>query len=467
MTRSTLSMQLYRRVLLLLALTGLALGTVLYVVAEREIGEASDAQLVNAAQLLSMMMQDDLAAGVLVQHDKVIGADGDPLLSTQDTRAFQASYDSCMFTVFWEGRLVAQSGWGAPIELTPRQSGLHNFNAQGDRWRSYGLLGHDRRLLIVVAQRHPARPFSAGRLLGELGLPMLALLGVAMLVLWWTLRKSLSQVQRLASTIGARSLSDLEPLAPQQWPPDVEPLVIALNKLFGRLAGAYELEQAFTDDVAHELRTPLAAIRAQGQLLRRLAPSVLSDDVTRLVAMVDRANDLVEGMLTMARLNATSLSVRSVDIHELVAEVVAEALMSLPADTMTFTVKPEHIVRWVCDASLLRIALSALVENAVRHARAGGRLDIAIVRASDGLVITLGDRGPGIQPMDRERLLRRFERGAICTIGSGLGLSIAKKAMTLMAGSIRLKQRPDGIGLLVVLTLPSIAEKALASTVMP
>jgi signal transduction histidine kinase len=455
--RSTLSMQLYRRVLLLLALTGLAIGTVLYVVAEREIGHASDAQLINAAQLLDMMMQDDLAAGVLIQRDKVIGADGDPLLSSQDTKAFQASYDSCMFTVFWEGRLVAQSGWGAPVRLVPRQSGLHDFTAQGDRWRSYGLLDHERRLLIVVAERHPMGSFSLWRMLEELALPMLVLLAIAMLVLWGTLRTSLSQVERLTSTINARSLSDLEPLEPQEWPGDMAPLVVALNKLFGRLAGAYDLEQAFTDDVAHELRTPLAAIRAQAQLLRRQAPRPLGEEVDRLTAMVDRANDLIDGMLMLARLNATAVATRSVDVHGLVAEVVADAMIELPAEAMEFTVVPEHIVRWPCDAALLQVALSAVIGNAIRHARAGGHLDIALARGSDRLVVTIGDRGPGIAAPERERLLRRFERGASDTWGSGLGLSIASKAMALLAGTIRLEDRPDGPGLLVVLTLPSPA----------
>jgi len=454
MTRSTLSMQLYRRVLLLLALTGLAIATVLYIVAEREIGHASDAQLVNAAQLLDMMMQDELAAGVLIRRDRVVATDGDPLLSPEDARAFQVSYDSCMFTVFWEGRLVAQSGWGAPVALVPKRAGLHVFTAQGDRWRSFGLVNRDRKLLIVVAERHPAMGFSVSRLISQLGLPLLALLLVAMLVLWWTLRKSLSQVERLASTIAARSLSDLEPLEPQQWPVDVAPLVLALNKLFARLEGAYELEQAFTDDVAHEMRTPLAAIRARAQVLRKLAPDALSYDVERLMCVVDRTNALIDGMLMLARLNATAVAPRSVDVHELVAEAVADAMADLPARSMECSVTPDHIVRWVCDASLLRIALSAVIGNAVRHASSGGHLDIAIVRGAERLVITVGDRGPGIAAPERERLLRRFEHGASTTSGSGLGLSIAAKAMALLAGAIRLEDRPDGLGLLVILTLP-------------
>jgi signal transduction histidine kinase len=155
----------------------------------------------------------------------------------------------------------------------------------------------------------------------------------------------------------------------------------------------------------------------------------------------------------LARLNSTSLTTRSVDVHQLVADAVADAVIDLPVDMMDVSVTPDHDVRWACDASLLQIALSAIIGNVVRHAVSGRRLDITIVRASDRLVITVGDRGPGIAAHQCERLLRRFEHGASGTAGSGLGLSIATKAMTLLGGSIRLEERPVDTGLLVVLTL--------------
>lgn len=462
MTRASLSTRLYRRVLVLLALTGLAMGAVLYSVASREIGRASDAQLVNASRLLYMMMQDELTAGVLAARGKGLagGLDaglqgpGDPLLSSEEKRAFHASYDWCMFAVFWNGQPVAQSGWGAPVDLVPRQPGLHDFTAVGDRWRSYGLPGRDPRLLVVVAERDAMREFQIAPMLRKLALPLLLLVAAAMSVLWLTLRKSLSEVERLASSLSARSLADLTPLAPEDWSRDLGPLITALNTLFARLEQAYELEQAFTDDVAHELRTPLAAIRAQAQVLARTAPPSLTDELGRLLATVMRANQLVDGMLTLARLNATAVSARSIDVHALVSDVVAEAVVSLPCDAIEFTVQPDHVVRWQCDPASLQIALTAVIENAVRHA-GGGQVDIAIVRTFDQLVITVGDRGPGVAPEDRERLLRRFERGASAASGSGLGLSIAVKAMTLARGTIRLEDRQDGRGLLVVLALPA------------
>ncbi|TCM20859.1 two-component system OmpR family sensor kinase/two-component system sensor histidine kinase QseC [Novosphingobium sp. PhB165] len=455
MKRSSLSTRLYRRVLMLLAITGLAMGAILYSVASVEIGRSSDAQLVNASRLLYMMMQDELTAGVMVARSNDLAGKADPLLSAEEKKAFRASYDWCMFAVFWKGQPVAQSSWGAPVELVPRQPGLHDFTALGERWRSYGLPGRDPRLLVVVAERDAMREFSIGPVVRRLVLPLFLLLTAAMVILWWTLRKSLSEVERLAATLNARTLADLMPLVPEDWSRDLGPLIVALNKLFARLEQAYELEQAFTDDVAHELRTPLAAIRAQAQLLRKTAPQPIVEDVNRLLAVVKRANDLVDGMLTLARLNATAVSVRSVDIHALVADVVAEALINLPPDEIEFTVLPEHVVRWTCDPASLQIALAAVIHNAVRHAREGGQVDIAIIRTSDHLVVTIGDRGPGVPAEDRDRLLRRFERGAAPSSGSGLGLSIAVKAMTLARGSIELLDRQDGPGLLVVLTLPA------------
>src|SRR6185369_16360886 len=146
-------------------------GAVLYFFADREISRAADVQLIDAARLLDMMMQDEFAQGVLVRRDRVVDAQGDPLLTTEDERAFQATYDSYMFTVFWNGKLVARSGWGAPVRLLPLESGLHTFTAQGDSWRSYGMRNSRTPLLIVVAQRHAMRDFSLGPVLAELAVP--------------------------------------------------------------------------------------------------------------------------------------------------------------------------------------------------------------------------------------------------------------------------------------------------------
>ena len=451
----SLSVQLFRRLLLLLALTGLGMTFILYIAANRESERASDVQLMRAAHLLKMMMQDELTAGVLVAHDKVLTTHGDILLTPEEKEAFHVTYDWCMFAVLWDGRLVAKSGKGMPFSQLPRKPGLHDFTVSSDRWRSYGLVGRDRRLLIVVAEQASARGVSVLTVVRELALPLTLVVLAGMLMLWLALRRGLSVISRLATTLSERSLAELTPLEPDMWPLDMAPVITALNTLFARLDQAYEREQAFTDDVAHELRTPLAAVRARAQLVRKSFPDVRGEDIDRLIAAVDRAGDLIGGMLIHARLDTIKLSHRSIDVHALVSEVVAEAAVNLPSDAMQFTVSPEHIVRWSCDVSSLTIALSAVINNAVRHARSGGQIDIAIVRNASQLDIMIGDRGPGVPHEDRDRILRRFERGSSDTCGSGLGLAIAVTAMKLMGGSLVLEDRQDGQGLLVILRLPA------------
>ena len=435
-------------------MAGMAMGLILYTVARHEIAKTADAQLVNASRLLYMMMEDDLPAQLLSARNDTSSRSLHGPLSRLEKTAFQATYDWCMFTVLWDGRPIARSGWGAPIRSIPRHAGLHNFSAMEDSWRSYGLSAHDGRLLIVVAERNPLGEFSIIPVLRRLALPLGLLIAAGMLMLWGTLRASLSEVNRLTSTIYRRNLTDLTLLQPSEWSLDLEPLIIALNKLFVRLGEAYEQEQSVTDDVAHELRTPLAAIRAQAQLLNRSVPESLRWDTSRLISSVDRANCLIAGMLTLARLNATAVASRSVDVNAVVADVVADAIISVPDLAMEFTVIPDYVVRWRCDAEALTMALSAVIDNAINHAHNGGTIEIAIVPSMEDLTITISDRGPGIDMLDHNRLLQRFERGRSTSSGSGLGLSIAIKAMALGRGTVRLVNREESPGLSVILTLP-------------
>lgn len=454
MRRSSLSTRLYRHILLLMMMAGFCMGLMLYIVANREIRRASDAQLVNASRLLYTLMQDELSA---MRRGKGFPENGEALLSLEERQAFQASYDWCMFAVLWDGRVIAQSGWGAPTDLVPKKPGLHDFSASGDQWRSYGLEGYDPRLLVIVAERGAMQEFSVVPVMRKLALPFFGLIGVSAFLLWLTLRAGLSEIKRLSRTLEDRSLADLSPLDPQLWPSDFRTLIIALNRLFGRLGQGYEKEQSFTDDVAHELRTPIAALRAQAQLLSRAAPAQLREDADRLTAIIDRTNDLVDGMLVLARLEATSADACPVDVHELVADIVAEALLRLPPDTIEFQVTPEYRVPWRCDPAILKIAVSAVVDNAVLHAAEGRVVEIDLQRREGRLEIRIMDRGKGIEAEDRDRVLKRFERGNVAVAGSGLGLSIAVRAMTLIGGEVLLENRGDGPGLCVTLALPSTA----------
>ena len=457
MKRRSLAAALYRRILLLLAIAGLAMAGILYMVAVREVRLAADHQLINASRMLFVLMREELDEERR-EPDRSTPPDATPpLLSAEDREAFRTNPDWGMFVVFRRGVPIAQSQDHGETRPIPMRAGFQNFKAGGTSWRSYGLPVPEYDVLVVVAERSAAHDLAFMPIARRLALPLVVLVIGSAGLLWLALRRSLSEIRRLGADLRARGFADLAPLNREEWPDDLAPVVLSLNRLFARLDHAFELEQAFTDDVAHQLRTPLAAIRVQAQLLRKMAAPDLHPETDQLMAAVDRANDLVSGMLTLARLDATAIERVPTDVCALVADLVAEQVLQLPAQSVAFSVSPDVPVVFETDPAPLKIILSALIENAVRHAGSGGQIAIAITDHGADLHIAVADRGPGIPPEDRERLLRRFERGSPHAPGSGLGLSIAARATTILGGTVGLDGRGDGPGLVVTVRIPAKA----------
>ncbi|MGC4252738.1 MAG: ATP-binding protein [Sphingobium sp.] len=455
MSQSSLAGALYRRVMILLVVIGMTMAAILYAVAQKEVRQAADHQLVNATQMLYILMREELAAGIADSSVDDEPAALPPLLSAEDREVFRTNPDWGMFAVFRQGTLIGRSRSGPASKLVPLQPGFHDFSAPDGTWRSYGLLVPEKAVLVVVAERHAARDLAFAPVARRLALPLLLMVAASAGLVWLAMRRGLREIRRLGAELRARRVADLTPLAKGEWPRDFEPLILSLNSLFARLDQAFELEQAFTDDVAHQLRTPLAAIRAQAQLLRKMASPDLRHEADQLMAAVDRANDLVGGMLTLARLDATAIERIPVDIGALVADLVADQLRQWPPEDIVFSVSPDRPVLFDTDPSLLKISLAAVIENAARHAATGGHVDIAYEITGAGLEIRVADHGPGIPSKDRQRLLQRFERGASDMPGSGLGLSIAARATSILNGDILLDDAPGGPGLLVTIRIAS------------
>ncbi|HWJ70627.1 MAG TPA: HAMP domain-containing sensor histidine kinase [Sphingobium sp.] len=430
----------------------------LYLTVRREVAIAADHQLATASQLLYTLMQEELAAGVAAPKAKPQHIT-EPLLSQEDRQAFRAASDARMFAIFRDGVAIARSQQGPPTSAIPRQRGFRDFPAPDGIWRSYGLMIPRHDLLIVVAERHSVRDLALTPVVRRLTLPFLLLLAGGAALLWFAMRRGVSEIHRLGADLTERTVQDLTALDETRWPRDLAPLIQSLNKLFARLEQAFDLEQAFTDDVAHQLRTPLAAIRIQAQMIRNTAPPDLHGDINQLIALADRTNRLIGGMLTLARLNATAVQREIIDLHPVIADIVAEQMTGMLPERMAFSVRPEASVNWTTDTALLKIALAAIIENAATHARSGGRVDIHLDRTETALAITIRDCGPGVPLQDRTRLLRRFERGSPNVPGSGLGLSIAARAVAILGGEIFLGEHPDGPGLVVILRLFAAPEK--------
>jgi two-component system OmpR family sensor kinase len=353
------------------------------------------------------------------------------------------------------GRLkyVSTAGEALPAAARPGYSTLASGD---DTWRVYMVERDGDR--VQVAQAVSTREELAARLALRSLLPFLAMLPVLGLLIYAVVGRSLRPLGRLARALGRRSPRDLQPLGTEDQPPELQPVVVALDDLLLRLDGALRSQRAFVADAAHELRSPLTALQLQLQLAERAA-----DDAQRQAAFVklhqrlDRATHLVQQLLTAARQEGGEASRASapVDLLELARACVGERYDQACAKRIDLgIVEPGEGAAPPCvsgSADDLRILIGNLLDNALRYTPPGGQVDLKLAYTGREVVLQVLDDGPGIAPADRERVFDRFYRAAgQAEWGSGLGLSIVRSIAEAHGARIAIGDAPFGRGLLVM-----------------
>ncbi|RNF30724.1 histidine kinase, partial [Massilia aurea] len=281
--------------------------------------------------------------------------------------------------------------------------GFSNVRANGTTYRVFSIQTSNQ--TVQVAQDLAVRRNMAGNLaLRTLG-PIAVMMPILMLVVWWVVSGSLQPVARVRSQVAARQADDLSPVSDTGLPDEVRPLVQELNLLFGRVRTAFEAQQHFVADAAHELRTPLAALRLQAQSLDRAdTPEARRVAVSRLTAGIDRATRLVEQLLVLARQEATAAEgtvARPVDLADLARRTVADLAGVAAAKGVDLGVQQADPATALGQPDALQILLRNLVENAVKYTPGGGTVDIAVQHESGKIVVQVEDSGPGIPPEER------------------------------------------------------------------
>lgn len=307
--------------------------------------------------------------------------------------------------------------------------GFSNVRANSTTYRVFSIQTSNQ--TVQVAQDLAVRRNMAGNLaLRTLG-PIAVMMPILMLVVWWVVSGSLQPVARVRSQVASRQADDLSPVSDTGLPDEVRPLVQELNLLFGRVRTAFEAQQHFVADAAHELRTPLAALRLQAQSLDRAdTPEARRTAVARLTAGIDRATRLVEQLLILARQEATAAEgavTRPVDLADLARRTVADLAGVAAAKGVDLGVQQADPATALGQPDALQILLRNLVDNAVKYTPSGGTVDISVQHEGQNIVVQVEDSGPGIPPEERERVFDRFYRVAGSeAAGSGLGLAIIK-----------------------------------------
>jgi len=342
--------------------------------------------------------------------------------------------------------------------------GFSNVKARGTTYRVFSL--QTGALVIQVAQDMAARRNMAGTLALRTVGPIALAAPLLMLVVWWVVSRSLLPVARVRKQVAARQADDLSPVSESDLPEEVRPLVHELNLLFDRVRRAFDAQKHFVADAAHELRSPLAALKLQVQGLQR-APDDAARElaVARLAAGIDRATRLVEQMLALARQEASAAAgtpSEMVDLGEIARLAISEVIAVAQARRIDVgIVRADAPAEVAGQPGALRTLLRNLLDNAVKYTPEGGRVDVAIVASPGAVELSVDDSGPGIPAEDRARVFDRFYRsGASQAPGSGLGLSIVRSIAEQHGATVSLAQSPSLGGLRIVLRFAAAAAPA-------
>jgi signal transduction histidine kinase len=306
--------------------------------------------------------------------------------------------------------------------------GLADITVKGRTWRTFSVATHER--VIQVAQPLQIRQkLAAGAALRSVA-PLVFIAPVMALLVWWLAAQTLAPLRRVADGVRARDEQSLQPLPTEGLPDEVSPLVGALNGLLLRLSTSLGAQRAFVSDAAHELRSPLTALKLQMQLLKR-AP----DDASRAAAAdalndgIDRAARLVEQLLALARAEpgAPAAAHAPLDLSELVRGAVADTAPYAVSRGTTLELQADAPVPLEGDAAALTMLVRNLADNAVRYSPAGSKVELRTFVDGRVPVLEVDDAGPGIAEEDRGRVFDRFYRHAANDqAGSGLGLAIVR-----------------------------------------
>lgn len=469
MSRSAASWSLRRRVaaisLFVCVATLLAGGAAMHRADQIADRNVLDARLVTLAHTVLAFAEHE------IEEEGMDKGLGDAIRQTAGTLGTRYSYQ------LWspDGRLLHQSHL-APQGGRIRPLDERGFGAAtigGEAVRTYVEQARRGGMVIQIAERMRDREGAAGITTGY----FLAFLAIPLLLIfastWWFVQRALRSVDAYAAQLRDRHAHDLTRLDAGNPPAELQPMVDSINALFARFRQALSVEREFTAVAAHEMRTPLAGLRAQAQLAASLvgSPQELSASLRSLMAGIDQSCQLLDRLLELARIDGLAASgghaVSTVQLEVVYRDVMSE-LGPLAAERGV-SLKARFAAAALPGVELgLHMLLHNLLANAIRFTPAGGRIEVASAREAGAVLLTVDDSGPGIPAGRHAEAFQRFNRlGRADAHGFGLGLAIVDAVAQVHHAMVRLLHSPLG-GLRAEIRFPLAASPvALTSAAQP
>jgi two-component system sensor histidine kinase QseC len=345
------------------------------------------------------------------------------------------------FQIWADGSLLAASLQAPREPMTPLAQGFDNANFGGYRWRTYTRFDEDHDHWVMVAERTDLRFLLAENVVLETVVPILLGIPVTGLLIWFIVSRGLRPLLALSAALQAKPAHDLSPLRGWENPRELRPVVSAINGLINRLGAALEREKRLSADAAHELRTPIAALRVQ---LHNLAQEVDASGETfqQLQQGVERMQHLVDQLMALYRASPEQFATacRPLDLHALGQEVIARLYPLFEAKQQSIELAGDSALV-LGERFALETLMSNLLINANKYTGTGGRILMAVDAGPGGVDLLVQDDGPGIEPAEQQKIFERFYRsgrGEAITreSGCGLGLTIVQHVADIHHASV-------------------------------
>jgi len=433
-----------------------------YQASRHEVQELFDAQLSRSAKLLLSMAVADIREGhigdlqdLLVENQLRIESNERQM---EDLRSHD--YEAKLAFQLWDqhGNMLLRSVNAPLVPLSDQLQDYSDRTIDHTDWRIFSLWSHDKEFLVMAAERYDVRKELVNAITQRLLLPYLLLLPILAWLLWMAVGHGLAPLQRLAGEVQSRDEHYLDSIDEDNVPDEVRPIIHALNRLFGELRDSLENERRFTSDAAHELRTPLAALKTHAQLARSSVSKADRDHaLAQLNGGVDRASHVVDQMLALARVEpgAAPRPLQSLDLHQLVVDEVAGLAMMAAQKNIELSVDDPGVVTLQGDPLSLAMLVRNLIDNAIRYTPEQGQVAIGFEQNDQQLILLVTDSGPGIPEEQQDKIFQRFFRGeGREESGCGIGLSIVKRIAEMHRAQIHIQNVSPAGGLQVRLVFP-------------
>lgn len=424
----------------------------------READMLFDMQLQEHVKFLSLVNIGVNAPGVVeLLNELELPEQVDLELSAESVIAYQILDES--------GSLLLRSVLAPASAMAPMQVGYSDRNFNAYRWRVLTVHIPDTKRWFMAAQRQDVRYELAESVILEAVIPTVLSIPISALLIWFIVGYGLRPIGRLAQEVRKREVTDLSAVRLDDVPHELAPLTLSTNDLLRRLQSSFNREKRFAADAAHELRTPISALKVQvHNLLNEMASPTAT--VSELQQGIDQMGHLVEQILVLNRTAPDQYMVQFVNVEllSLVQDVVSDEYEQILDRGQNFSLEGNR-VEISGDATALRSLIVNLLNNASKYSPENAQIRVRVDRVGKNASIQIDDSGAGIPEAMYERVFDRFyrldgDRHSSGVNGSGLGLAIVKHIVEMHGGTISLSRSKTLGGLCVTIIFKALRESA-------